>query len=563
MNDTIAIYCRVSTSKQLDGYSIPIQVERGTAFAHKKQFTPKVFIEAGSGADSTRIEFNKMLDEIRDKRINKVWVINRDRLQRSDLDEVVQLRNFFETHEVEVWINDEVQKLDSPEALLADNMKAVLAKYVRDNIRRHVKNARTKAREEGRLHATKMYGYDRGVNPETGKTKWLVNEKEAIGLKYMFEQYNAGVSLGKIAIGLNNLGIKPKMSDVWNAVKVAKIMSNPEYFGLTENNAGELIQSKIYPAIFDKSEYIAFGKDKQKREKTLRVFRYSDKLLTGLIRCGICGSPFYLRAPTGNYTHINYADKCNLRPKNIPIRILEPLFMMSYLLVFYDKSEIQSFIEARNKEVFEGIDNESRLIEITRKEIDAMKVKAGSIIDKMMNVSFGAVADKLDSALKKLSEEIATKEHFVNSKILEQNTKHDDLEELIDTLSDEAMQNFRTANPIERRATLRDVVESAIMDGNQKLTITMKNTKKYVAHIPHFRGRRPDRDNEVISLVVDMYYGDDFQVTFTMDCIEFSIANITYNPTDTFVDMQRNKMVKQLPKFVQSNSDGFKLTFTD
>jgi len=558
----LAIYCRVSTSKQLEGYSIPIQTDRGTEFAKKNRLAHRVYVEQGSGADISRIEFNRMLDDIRAGLVDKIWVINRDRLQRSDLDEVVWLRNFFEEHKVQLFINDELQNLDSPEALLADNMKAVIAKYVRDNIRRHVKTARAKAKDAGRFHANTMYGYDLKLNVTTGKKEWVINEKEAIGIRYMFDRYREGVSLNSISTSLNAMGIKPKRSDLWDPVKVIKIMGNPEYFGLTENVAGHMIKSQIYPAIFPEDEFFDFKNSRVKREPAARQFRHSEKLLTGIIKCRECGSPFYLRESAKSYTHIDYKKGCKLSPKNIRIDVLEPAFLFTYLMVFLSPDELLKFMEVKHVELYAGLEDEKRLIEITESEIEGLKKQAGGVIAKMTDARFESVADQLAEALSKVSEEIKAKEKLISENPIRRGNVEADLEKMVAAFQEDALHSFEISADALRRNLLKDSLESALMTNEKKMLVRYKNQKNFVIHMPEFRGHRKDRDNEIRSLDIDMYFDKEFQLSIQFDCWNFSILSMSYPPREnaseenqTFFHEQQKSMIKQTPGFLSRHKN--------
>ena len=73
----------------------------------------------------------------------------------------------------------------------------------------------------------KCYGYD--INPDG---KLVVNLDEAKVVCWIFEQYLAGNSLGKIAAGLERLGIpSPTGKPRWNREAIDKLLSNEKYTG--------------------------------------------------------------------------------------------------------------------------------------------------------------------------------------------------------------------------------------------------------------------------------------------------------------------------------------------
>ena len=73
----------------------------------------------------------------------------------------------------------------------------------------------------------KCYGYD--INPDGELT---VNPDEVKVVYWIFEQYLAGDSLGKIAAGLKRQGIlSPTGKPRWNWEAINKLLSNEKYTG--------------------------------------------------------------------------------------------------------------------------------------------------------------------------------------------------------------------------------------------------------------------------------------------------------------------------------------------
>lgn len=73
----------------------------------------------------------------------------------------------------------------------------------------------------------KCYGYDVSVNGEL-----TVNPNEAQVVRWIFERYLAGNSLGKIASDLEKQGIlSPTGKPRWNRDAINKLLSNEKYTG--------------------------------------------------------------------------------------------------------------------------------------------------------------------------------------------------------------------------------------------------------------------------------------------------------------------------------------------
>lgn len=73
----------------------------------------------------------------------------------------------------------------------------------------------------------KCYGYDTGLDGEL-----IINPDEAATVRWIFERYLSGDSLGKIVVGLEEQGIpSPTGRPKWNREALSKLLSNEKYMG--------------------------------------------------------------------------------------------------------------------------------------------------------------------------------------------------------------------------------------------------------------------------------------------------------------------------------------------
>ena len=73
----------------------------------------------------------------------------------------------------------------------------------------------------------RCYGYDTGPDGEL-----VINPDEAVVVRWIFERYLNGDSLGKIAAGLEEQGIpSPTGKPKWNREALNKLLSNEKYTG--------------------------------------------------------------------------------------------------------------------------------------------------------------------------------------------------------------------------------------------------------------------------------------------------------------------------------------------
>ena len=126
--------------------------------------------------------------------------------------------------------------------------------------------------------ALALYAYEVGPNGEL-----TVNLKEAKVVRWIFEQYIAGDSLGKIAAGLEQQGIpSPTGRAKWNREAIDKLLSNEKYTGRVllqktistgavqiENNGlmARYLYTDAHEAIISDEMFVAVQQEKLNRTK--------------------------------------------------------------------------------------------------------------------------------------------------------------------------------------------------------------------------------------------------------------------------------------------------------
>ena len=124
----------------------------------------------------------------------------------------------------------------------------------------------------------KCYGYDINPNGELA-----INPDEAKVVRWIFERYIAGDSLGKIATGLEKQGISSPTGRLkWNREAIDKLLSNEKYTGRVllqktvstgavqiENDGlmGRYLYTDTHEAIISDEIFMAVQQEKLKRTK--------------------------------------------------------------------------------------------------------------------------------------------------------------------------------------------------------------------------------------------------------------------------------------------------------
>ena len=124
----------------------------------------------------------------------------------------------------------------------------------------------------------KCYGYD--INPDG---ELAINPDEAKVVRWIFERYIAGDSLGKIVTGLEKQGISSPTGRLkWNREAIDKLLSNEKYTGRVllqktvstgavqiENDGlmGRYLYTDTHEAIISDEIFMAVQQEKLKRTK--------------------------------------------------------------------------------------------------------------------------------------------------------------------------------------------------------------------------------------------------------------------------------------------------------
>ena len=247
------VYVRVSTDDQRDnGYSIDSQLRMIKEYCEKSNYDiVDVYNDAGhSGKDLMRPEMQRLLKDIKSKKIDKLVAIKVDRLTRNNYDGF-WLLNYCEEHDVKIELILEPYDVSTANGEMIFGMNLVFGQRERKEIGARTKRAMEEMVLE-KIHPSKApYGYIR--NKETGHLE--VEPIEAQVVKEIFELCKKGHSTRNIATIMkdNNAYLK---QGKWKADRVYKILTNSIYIGIFE-----------------------YGKYKRKPQDILRVENYCETII--------------------------------------------------------------------------------------------------------------------------------------------------------------------------------------------------------------------------------------------------------------------------------------------
>ena len=309
----VAIYVRVSTKEQaLEGYSIGEQTDRLKKFCDAHGWPVfRIYTDAGhSGADINRPALQEMLADVRAGRINKVLVYKLDRLSRSQKDTLKLIEDEFLKHNTD--FESMTEKLDTGTAhgRAMIGILAAFAQLEREMIHERMSMGMEARIKEGKWRGGSKvpFGYD--YDPE--QEKLVINEYQAMIVRYVFQQFTAGRSISSIAKDLENKGWTLR-NNKCNRSGLRYILQNKTYCGYLKHGSEWLYG--LQEAIIDEDTYnlsLALLNAQNKPNTEAQT-----TLLGGLIYCGQCGAK-YGKTKTGTAKYgYHYQYGCYSRSKKV------------------------------------------------------------------------------------------------------------------------------------------------------------------------------------------------------------------------------------------------------
>ncbi len=228
----VAIYVRQSIDKK-DSISIETQIElckRETTSDEKINiYSDKGF----SGKNTDRPQFQKLMCDIKDKKISKIIVYRLDRISRALID-FAKIMNVFEQYKIEFVSVNEKFDTSTPMGRAMLSIIMVFAQLERETIQQRIKdNYNARGQKGFYLGGRAPYGYSKeSIIIEGKKTSTLIKNENSKIINEIFELYanTSNMSLGKLAKLLTQRKVKnPTGKYGWDSTKIQRILRNPVY----------------------------------------------------------------------------------------------------------------------------------------------------------------------------------------------------------------------------------------------------------------------------------------------------------------------------------------------
>lgn len=227
----IAIYARKSVFRE-DSISIESQIEMCKFEARGEECL--VYSDNGySGKNTSRPEYQRMIKDIIDKKINKVIVYKLDRISRSILD-FSKMMDLFQIHGVDFISATEHFDTSSPMGRAMLNICIVFAQLERETIQQRVIDAYASRSKKGFYMGGRIpYGYKKvPITIDGVKTSMYESmPEEAADIQLIYQLYaNPSATLGDVLRELEKRGINVnRRGHAWSTARLSELMRNPVY----------------------------------------------------------------------------------------------------------------------------------------------------------------------------------------------------------------------------------------------------------------------------------------------------------------------------------------------
>lgn len=359
-----AIYTRVSTSEGLEQEfsSLDNQRESAESFILSQKSEgwialPDRYDDGGfTGANTERPALQKLMAGIKENKINCVVVYKVDRLSRSLLD-FSQLLEFFEQNNITFVSVTQAFNTNTSMGRLTLNILLSFAQFEREIISERTRDKMGAAKKKGKwIGGRPPLGYDL----DRINHKLVVNPKEAILVKEIFDLYLGKRSLLSVTMALNDKGYTTKSrttpegkksgSVKFRSTGVQLIIKNPLYIGKVSYH-GQLYQGEqdriISDEIFQKTHEILAD---NRRERKVAGITNNVGLLNSILRCKACNSTMYYVYSMKGKNKYHYYLCMNAQKrgyKNCPTRLVAAQVMEDRFMEFLRRIAKDSRIEAK------------------------------------------------------------------------------------------------------------------------------------------------------------------------------------------------------------------------
>ena len=460
ISNTAAIYARYSSTNQREE-SIEAQIRACQDYAKRNGLViVDIYTDsAKTGTNAEREEFQRMIADSATGKFEFVIVHKLDRFSRDRYDSIAYKRKLKLNG---VTLRSVLENLDgSPESLILESLLEGMAAYYSQNLAREaLKGMKENGYKCMHVGGIPPLGYD--VDKET--KKYVINEEEAMVVRYIFSSYADGVGYNQIVRYLNANGYHSKRGRAFGKNSIHDLLKNIRYTGVytfnmkqVKDSAGkrnnrpkpreeQIIIEGGMPAIIDKETFnrvqllMSNGKQRGGLNRAQVVY-----LLSGILRCGECGASMWGNKSTDRHGNVTYFYVCSTKDykkhcenKSIRKEVIEDFVLTKLLEDVFKKDSIEQL--------------RTNLIQYQKRRQESINKNSNNLKSE-----YEEIEQKIDKVVKLVSESGVTID-TVSQEIKELEEKREAIEKQIDNLNKESVSFYISEKQLNEMTVHEQIV---------------------------------------------------------------------------------------------------------
>lgn len=293
----VAIYVRVSSKEQVEGYSIDEQIERLNKYCEAMRWDiVETFVDPGySGGNTNRPGLRGLIKTVNESDLDKVVVYKLDRLSRSQKDTLFLIEDVFLKNDTDFVSMNENFDTSTPFGRAMIGILAVFAQLEREQIKERTSMGKEARAKEGKWGggSTEPIGYDYDAPNDL----LIVNDYEAMQLKELAELVLEGLPLRTIEKQFTEKGYTHKHG-TWDPKSMRRALRSKMYRGYIKYK-GEWYKGE-HEAIFTEETHNRLVKLLDQRAEQYKLTGVKAGVQTtyfgGLLHCAHCGGKYTKQA---------------------------------------------------------------------------------------------------------------------------------------------------------------------------------------------------------------------------------------------------------------------------
>ena len=507
----IGAYIRVSTERQVEGYSIDGQITQIEQFCQFNGYDlVDIYADRGiSGKSMNRPALQRMLQDAKNGKLDCVIVYKINRLARNTSD-LLTIVEELHRQNVEFFSLSERMEVKNSTGKLLLNILASFSEFERNTILENIYTGQHQRALEGYYQGNIPLGYS---NIPDNKKELMINQHEANIVNYIFESYAKGHGYRKIANALNHKGYVTKKGNAFSISAVTYILSNPFYIGKIQfakykdwndkrrkglNDKPVIAEGKHSP-IIGKDLWDKVQARKKQVSKKPQVHGKGTNLLTGIIFCEKCGAAYAASNTTntlkdGTKKRIRYYSCSNFRNKgskvcsanSVRADVIEKYVMDQILEIVKSDKVLKQVVERVNQENQIDVASLNHDIAYKQQQFDEINTKLKNLIQTIednpdLTSALKPTIHQYETQLNDITNQINQLKHQQNQEKPSYDTKQ------IAALLQQIFQNVESMDKAQLKALYLTVIDRIDIrkDGNHKkqFYVTLKLNNEIIKQL--------------------------------------------------------------------------------